>query len=241
MDLTRLHDTQQLGLLPKDLPDVPGFEIAGWSKPADETGGDYFDWLTLPDGRTIISIADVTGHGLPAALLMANLQAAVRVAMGRDTPLPELASRINRLICRNTASETFITAILASVIASTGEIELVNAGHPGPLLFGESVRVFSSEHSSLPLGIEPDEQFEVQRIAPPDYDDAILFFTDGMNEAAGEDSSLLGISPVIEAISELPQRTTSAMIRTARSVVRSHLQGAANNDDMTFLALHLTS
>ena len=215
--------------------------VEGFNEPCSAVSGDYFDFFELSDDKIGIIIADVTGHGLPAALLMANLQAAVRVAMGRDTPLPELASRINRLICRNTASETFITAILASVIASTGEIELVNAGHPGPLLFGGSVRVFSSEHSSLPLGIDPDEQFEVQRIAPPDYDDAILFFTDGMNEAAGEDSSLLGISPVIEAIAELPRRTTSAMIRTARSVVRSHLQGAANNDDMTFLALHLTS
>ena len=87
----------------------------------------------------------------------------------------------------------------------------------------------------------PDEEFEVQRIAPPDYDDALLFFTDGLNEAASEDSGLLGLSPVMEAISELPHRTTSAMIRTARSVVRSHLHGAANNDDMTFLALHLSS
>ena len=215
--------------------------IEGFNEPCSAVGGDYFDFFELSEKKLGVIIADVTGHGLPAALLMANLQAAVRVAMGRDTPLPELASRINRLICRNTASDVFITATLASVVTATGEIELVNAGHPGPLLFGDSAVLFPPGNNSLPLGVDADEEFVVQRIAPPDYSDALLFFTDGLNEAACEDNGMLGLSPVMKALSALPERTTSAMIRTARSVVRSHLKGEANGDDMTFLALHLAS
>ena len=125
--------------------------------------------------------------------------------------------------------------LIAAAGADPQDIEDLVAAH------GAVVRSTVPEDNLYLLGVDPDEKFEVQRIAPADYDDALLFFTDGMNEAAGEDSDLLGLSPVIEAISALPQRTTSAMIRTARSEVRSHLQGAANSDDMTFLALHLSS
>ena len=233
--------TIQRMLLPPAPLTMQRITIEGFNEPCSAVGGDYFDFFELSEEKLCVIIADVTGHGLPAALLMANLQAAVRVAMGRDTPLPELASRINRLICRNTASDVFITAILGSVNTATGVVEIVNAGHPGPLLFSDPVRLHSDELNSLPLGIDADEEYVVQQIVPQDYGDALLFFTDGLNEAAAADGGMLGLSPVIEAVSALPQRTTSAMIRTTRAVVRSHLAGAPNGDDMTFLALHLTS
>ena len=110
--------------------------IDGYNEPSSEVGGDYFDYFPLDDTHVGFVIADVTGHGLPAALLMANFQAAVHVALTPDTPLPEIAARINRLVCQNTAGSSFITAVLGKVDCRSGAMDYVNAGHPPPLLPG---------------------------------------------------------------------------------------------------------
>ena len=130
MDIAR---SIQLGLLPKDLPDVPGFEIAGWSKPADETGGDYFDWLTLPDGRTIISIADVTGHGIGPALIVAACRAYFRAVAMNDQSLEEVVLHVNQLLTHDLPPAKFITAVVGILDPKEHAMQMFSAGH-GPLL-----------------------------------------------------------------------------------------------------------
>jgi serine phosphatase RsbU (regulator of sigma subunit) len=230
--------TIQRMLLPPAALTKGRITIEGFNEPSSAVGGDYFDFFEVDQSKLGVIIADVTGHGLPAALLMANLQAAVRVAMSEQTHLPRLVARVNRLMCRNTAADVFITAAVGVVDTETGVLDLVNAGHPGPMVFGREARLIPDDLNSLPLGIDPDEKFEVRRIEPEEGEHAVMFFTDGMHEAAGAADELLGVSPVLEAIAALNKRTTSAMIRTTRAIVRKHLAGGANSDDMTFMAMH---
>lgn len=227
----------QKRLLPAEPTQAGCIRAEGYNRSSSAVGGDYFDHFDLGEGRLGIVIADVTGHGLPAAIVMANLQAAVRVALSGSSPLPALAERINRLLCRNTAPQVFVTAIIGIVDTRSGVIEYVNAGHPGPILIHDGQARAVQQENSLPLGIDPDEKFVVRTIDPEKEAGAILFYTDGLTEAASPDGVMLGLPPVVDAVQSLEETTTGALLRTALALVRNHLAGGDGGDDMTLLAL----
>lgn len=236
-ELTRAREIQQR-LLPS-APLVAGrVRIEGYNEPSSAVSGDYYDYFLFDERRAGFIIADVTGHGLPAALLMANLQAAVHVALTRHIELPDIAARINRLICRNTSTHVFITAIFGTIDAETGQIEFVSAGHPGPVLLGGERTGFSFEENALPLGLDPDDEFRVQRIAPGKGEAAVLFYTDGLVEAMNPNGDPLGLPAVEAAMQRIDARTPPALVREARNVLRAHLAGEPSTDDMTLLAIH---
>ena len=181
-------------------------------------------------------IADVVGHGLAASLLATNLHAAAHVALLGAASLPEVAQRVNRLICRNTEPHVFITAILGMADVETGCVRFVSAGHHGPILVrGGAVEVTRCE-GSLPLGISADETFE-ERAVECDGSCVALFYTDGLIEASANDSPLLGLDAVREALASIGVVKGAEVIRSLRGVVRRHLKGEANEDDMTLLTL----
>ena len=238
-ELERARAIQQ-ELLPAEPLRIGRVTVEGYNEPSSAVSGDYFDYFRLEDGRLGVIIADVTGHGLPAALVIANLQAAVRVALAADISLPDLATRINRHMYHSTASHVFITAVLGTIDPASGSVEYVSAGHPGPLLLGPEHVSVPGEENSLPLGIEPEEQYRVRRIHVGEHAQAMLFYTDGLIEAVNPADEFLGLRPVIEALDRLEELTTAAMIRTTRSVVQRHLAGAATADDMTLLAVQFS-
>ncbi|HMB90506.1 MAG TPA: SpoIIE family protein phosphatase, partial [Rhodothermales bacterium] len=130
----RLAREIQEGLLPREIPTLTGAEIATLALPSREVGGDYFDVIPLSNSRVLIAIADVTGKGVPASLLMANLQACLHVMVPMDLTLEEATAHMNRVICQNTGFDKFITAFSAIYHADTGELEYVNAGHEPPIV-----------------------------------------------------------------------------------------------------------
>lgn len=216
--------------------------VEGYNEPSSTVSGDYYDFFDLENGRLGVIIADVTGHGLPAALLMANLQAAVRVALSGEVPLSDLAAQLNKLICRNTASHVFITAIVGTIDTRDGVVQYVSAGHPGPLIIERGhVREPAIERNSLPLGVEPDEVYQASVLEPAPERRALLFYTDGVTEAADRGGALLGTRPVVSALKDLKDHATEDMIRTVRQVVKRHLDGVPGADDMTLLAVQLAS
>jgi sigma-B regulation protein RsbU (phosphoserine phosphatase) len=229
----------QQDLLPAHALRTPTVRLEGYNEPSAEVGGDYYDYFELDDGRIGFVIADVTGHGLPAALLMANFQAAVRVCLAGDTPLPELAARLNRLVCRNTAANAFITAAIGTVDTQSGLIEYVSAGHPAPILVGCPRAPDLEEHNALPLGIDPQETFPVQRLGPTDHAGVILFYTDGLTELANADGKLLGNAAVRKALTELGDLEAQSAIRAALELARQHRGTCPNADDLTLLAIQL--
>ncbi len=226
----------QRDLLPAAPLERGAVRVEGYNEPSSEVGGDYYDYVELDDEHVGFVIADVTGHGLPAALIMANFQAAIHVALNCTTPLPDSVARINRLVCRNTGSHVFITAIVGILNTRSGAIEYVNAGHPPPILIGRTPPP-GPEHNSLPLGIDPEDRFTVQRIERQTHEGAVFFYTDGLIESAGPAGALLGIEPIQRALTKLREPTTSDALRVALEVERAHRGEQTATDDLTLLAI----
>lgn len=247
LDMERMrHELAQARIIQQRLlPDSPllagRIALAGHNEPSAAVGGDYFDYFPLADGQVGFTVADVTGHGLAAALIMANLQAAVRVALTPDAPLPEIVGRLNDLICRNTEASTFITGIFGRICAETGVVEYVNAGHPAPLLIRGQRVAPDLDGFALPLGIEPDERYTLRRIEPDGELRAALFYTDGLIEAQDAQGALLHVEPVVEALAGLRSWAPDQLLRHTLGLVKRHLAGRNNADDLTLLGLQYKS
>jgi sigma-B regulation protein RsbU (phosphoserine phosphatase) len=188
-ELQRAREIQQ-SLLPKDIPQLSGFEVATAWQPARVVGGDYFDVLRLGKNRLAICIADVVGKGVSAALLMANVQAAVR-AFARDSESPAwVCSRVNSVLCGNIATEKFVTFFYGVLDGEKRTLQYCNAGHPSPILVSsDSVRQLPG--SGAVLGIFPDWKYEDSMVRLSSGD-RLLLFTDGITEASGSDGKEFG-------------------------------------------------
>lgn len=237
-EIKRARDIQR-NLLPATPLQVARAALAGYNEPSSDVGGDYFDYFPLDDGRIGFTIADVTGHGLPAALVMANFQAAVHVALTADEPLDALGARLNRLVVRNTAASVFVTAIVGRLDPRTGELEFVNAGHPGPIIIRRAATEAVTDGQALPFGIDPDEAFHVQRLKPGGEPWSVLFYTDGLIEAENPVGEQLGAEPVAQALAAGDAPPPQAVLQATLDIVQRHLGDAKNRDDLTLLAMHL--
>jgi sigma-B regulation protein RsbU (phosphoserine phosphatase) len=179
----------QRGLLPSTFPVIDGCTIAGTWQPAFGFGGDCYDAIRFGDGVLGLSIADVVGKGLPAALLMSNLQAAVR-AFASGSSLPrDLCGSVNRLLCRNVASGKFVTFYYCQVDVNRGTVTYANAGHNPPILVRADGRVERLTAGGTPLGVFADAPYEQAQVTLSSGD-CLVLFTDGITEAenpAGED------------------------------------------------------
>lgn len=180
----------QRGLLPTTTPLVAGIDLSVTWLPADGVGGDCFD--TLGFGNVLgVSIADIAGKGLPAALLMSNLQAAVR-AFAQDAVSPaSINNSVNRLLCRNMASGRFATFCYARIEPAAGRIVYSNAGHNPPLLLRADGSVEKLGDGGMVLGIFPDTQYEQAELALRPGD-RLLFYTDGITEARDPEGEEFG-------------------------------------------------
>jgi serine phosphatase RsbU (regulator of sigma subunit) len=144
-DLEVARSIQQ-GLLPQDVPNVEGYEIAGWNDPADETGGDYFDWITLPDGRAMITLADVTGHGIGPALVTAVCRAYGRASLPLGPDLSAAMGRINGLLMDDLPRGKLVQ-LVAAVVAPGGSIHMLSAGHRPLLVDRAATREFERHNA----------------------------------------------------------------------------------------------
>ena len=170
----------QRGLLPSSVPRIAGLDIAVAWQPANGVGGDCFDTLAFGSGLGV-SIADVAGKGLPAALLMSNLQAAVR-AFAQEAAAPaSICGSVNRLLCRNMVSGRFVTFCYARIDAAGRRIAYSNAGHNPPLLVRAGGGVERLSEGGMVLGVFPDNAY-AQAELPLRSGDRLLFFTDGITE-----------------------------------------------------------
>ncbi|MEO8078300.1 MAG: SpoIIE family protein phosphatase [Acidobacteriota bacterium] len=178
----------QRGLLPTSVPRIAGLDIAVAWQPAQSVGGDCFDTLAFPSGLGV-SIADIAGKGLPAALLMSNLQAAVRAFAQESADPSSVCGSVNRLLCRNMASGRFATFCYARIDAAGRRIAYSNAGHNPPLLIRPDGAVERLTEGGMVLGVFPDNAYS-QAELPLGAGDRLIFYTDGITEAqnpAGDD------------------------------------------------------
>ena len=180
----QLRTAQQVQerLLPAMPPSVPGHELAGLCLPSARVGGDYFDYVPLPDGQLGLVVADVSGHGLSAALIMSAFRALVRTHLRAGRPLDEVARTLNREIPDSTAGSAFVTALLAVLDPASGRLRYVNCGHHPPFHDRSGADPCALDLGGPLLGLFDDACFEIGqvRLAPSDQ---VVMFTDGIVEA----------------------------------------------------------
>jgi sigma-B regulation protein RsbU (phosphoserine phosphatase) len=191
----------QQGLLPKSIPQRPGYEIAGAWQPAHSIGGDYYDVLEFDEATLGLCIADVAGKGLPAALLMSNLQAAVRGLASPSLSPEGLCARLNSLVCHNTGNDRFITFFYAQLDGPARLLRYTNAGHNAPILLhcdGSHERL---QAGGGVLGVFPNQTF-ASGTAPLVRGDRVIFFTDGVTEACDAGGEEFGEVRLVHLLEE---------------------------------------
>jgi phosphoserine phosphatase RsbU/P len=223
----------QQGLLPKSIPQQAGYEIAGAWQPAQSVGGDYYDVLEFDEGSLGLCIADVAGKGLPAALLMSNLQAAVRGLASNSLSPDGLCARLNSLVCHNTGNDRFITFFYAQLDGPARLLKYTNAGHNAPILVHRNGAHERLEAGGGVLGVFPHQTFAsgAAQLAPGDR---VIFFTDGVTEACNAAGEEFGDARLLHMLQEHRLATASALQEKILAVVGEFSQGHWH-DDATLL------
>jgi serine phosphatase RsbU (regulator of sigma subunit) len=241
-DLSVARDIQQ-GLMPSTSPSVPGFDIAGMARPAQQTGGDYYDWQEMPDGRLVVALADVTGHGIGPALVMAVCRAYARAA-APGTPNPAaLLEQINGLIYHDLASTgRFITMVIA-IVSPDGRVDLVSAGHGPSLLYraaDQKVEWFGG--SGLPLGIDEGETYGPHRPFQLEPGDSMLLLTDGFVEwARTGDKKMFGVERLCATLRDQARGSAKEILTGVDAAVQAFAAGAPQLDDTTAVVIKRTA
>ena len=228
------RDIQQ-GLLPREIPQIAGFTIAGAWQPARTVGGDYYDVFSLGEKELAMVIADVSGKGLPAALLMSNLQATVK-AYASVEPLPkDLCGRVNRAVCKSIAPDRFITLFYSVLNAGERRLTYTNAGHNPPLLVRQDGTCRKLEGSGGVLGIFPEECYD-QGTVELQPGDRLVMFTDGITEASDASGTELGeqglIGRVKGSTAESAEELRDELMRSVTKFCRGDFA-----DDATLLTV----
>ena len=225
-------------LLPSKMPQHPGYDIHGVNIPSKQVGGDYFDIIPFDEQHYILTIADVSGKGMPAALLMSNLQAGLQMLSGEHRPLAEISAKLNNLIYRNTSVEKFITFFILKLNMADGSFEYVNAGHNPPYLFSADGSVQELEKGGLILGMMPDIVYEQGR-GRLLQGGCLTMFTDGVTEAMNKDDDFFEEERLISFFREHFSKMDSAELnrRLIKEVEAFSTGSTAYDDDITMLTI----
>jgi len=228
----------QTWLVPSQPPEVAGANIAFATRPQNSVAGDYYDaFYPNPENREklMVVIADVAGKSVPAALLMATLQASLRTIAPENPPLPDLVARLNRYACAHSLNGLrFTTAVLSEYNPGSRRLTYVNAGHNAPILRRANGALETLEVGGLPLGISLDCQYETASLEfrPGDV---LIFFTDGVVEAFNESGEEFGNQRWLSAIRNLPDWDAQQTLQFLMKSVDEFVGATRQSDDITCL------
>ena len=225
-------------LLPKRIPQAPGLEISGSWRPARVVGGDYFDVFRLSDNRLGLCMGDVSGKGMPAALLMSNLQAVVKALATDDISPNELMGKVNRVMWRNTTEDKFITLFYACYDSKARTLQFTNAGHNAPILTREDGTQARLEEGGLIVGALQESDYEQGQIALRPGD-RVVMFTDGVTEAVNGEGEEFGDHRLVEACLRGRQLCAEALHHSLFDIVSEFCSGEFD-DDATVLVVALS-
>ena len=229
----------QQGLLPAANPRICGYDVAGFCEPADQTGGDTYDFMPLPDGRWMLVVADATGHGIGPALVIAETRAMLRaLSRGDRAEAPTVLRNVNELLAADLGDSRFVTCFFGLLDPLAHRLSYASAGH-GPLLFyrGADDSFAQVPATSLPLGIMSDAAYDeavTHLFAPGDF---AVVTTDGIFEAADPKGELFGIERVISLLRRDRAISGEKMIANLRDAVREFTAGRPQQDDLTAVVI----
>ena len=233
-ELQQAREIQQ-SLLPKEIPQVAGFEVDGAWEPASVVGGDYYDVIRLSPTKLAICIADVVGKSVSAALLMANVQAIVRAFATEATSPSALCSRVNSVLCANIASGKFVTLFFGVLDAERGSFHYTNAGHLLPILIHANGEAQELQNGGAVVGVFPEWVYE-DSVVQLQTGDRLLLFTDGITEAGLPDGEEFGEQRLIAAARKDPGKSTSELKSSLLADVKQFCASQLR-DDATLIVI----
>ena len=232
----RLAAKIQAELLPKDPPAIPGYDIAGQSIPAQVVGGDYFDFIPMDDGHIAICLGDVTGKGLPASLLMANVQATLRSQSMIQTSAKSCVERSNTFLYQSTSAEKFVTLFYGILDFKTHTLLFSNAGHDHPFLLHNEQEPIRLKTGGIMLGMMETFPFEEETVQ---LESAALFvlYSDGIAEAMNPKQEQFGEQRIAEVIRAHRNLPAAEIIDALMHAAKAHAGTAPQSDDMTIVVV----
>jgi serine phosphatase RsbU (regulator of sigma subunit) len=239
-DLDIARSIQQ-GLLPSHSPSLSGFDVAGWNRPADETGGDYFDWQTLPDGRLAVSLGDATGHGIGPALVTASCRAYARASfLSGDSE--GLLNNLNKLLADDLPQNRFVTFAVVFLDPANSRIEVLSAGH-GPILCYRRAtgEIETIDAHGIPLGMIAGATYGRATDLSLDAGDTLVLVTDGFYEWENPEGEEFGLERLEAVIRESRDFPSEEVISKLRLAVENFCKGTKQNDDLTAVIMKRTA
>lgn len=234
----RLARDIQTNLLPTTSPQSPHFELVGYNLPSKEVGGDYYDFIPLDKGRIGIAIGDISGKGIPAALLMSNLQAALRVSAALCSSTDQVMDRVNGQISRTTAPEKFATFFYGILDMRARTLEYTNAGHNYPILIRKNGEIRLLKEGGMVVGIMGDVTYAAETIQVG-TDDLLMMYTDGLSEAINQDEEEFGEKRLLELISRICHLEAQQVMDLILEEAVNFTHGQLQSDDLTMVVLKI--
>jgi phosphoserine phosphatase RsbU/P len=239
-DIEIAREIQRL-LVPRVPPEILGVDMAFITRPAKMVAGDYYDaFRRAADGPLLLAVADVSGKSVPAAMMMANLQASLRALAGSRSSLSELVTDLNRLVYANSLNgRRFTTAFLAELDPATGSLAYLCAGHNPPILMRESGQLEKLQSENMPLGIELTEKYTAGKTMMQPYD-VLVIYTDGITDARSMVGEPFGEARLLAALQERPVRERPAVTLARIMSKLDEFTGRAEQyDDITCMVVSL--
>lgn len=215
-------------------PVIPGFDIGGSANPADETGGDYFDFIAMADDSLVIAVADAKGHGFSSALVMALTRAYVRSFAAMQLELDEILARVNQMLLKDLEHGHFVTLFLARLNQQDGTLSYASAGHvPGFVLLKSGDAKCSLDSTGPPLGLFPGSRFSLHQAIRLEPEEIAVFLTDGVSESTTPDGSQFGTQRVLDYVRSRRNDRAADIARGIYQAARTFAQGDLQDDDIT--------
>lgn len=227
----------QVNLLPDAEPELPGFRISATNIPARSVGGDYYDFMRLESGALGFCIGDITGKGMPAAMLMSNLQATFRSQALNSRSCAHCLDGTNRLLFHSTEPTNFATFFYGVLDPENGELEFANGGHDSPLLFREgNNKPERLEPTGMLLGVREHSDYGNSSVTLSGGE-LLVLYSDGITEAMNSEEEEFGIDRLVEVAGENRQKTASEIVRAVLEAVEKHAGETSQSDDITLMVI----
>jgi sigma-B regulation protein RsbU (phosphoserine phosphatase) len=226
----------QRRLLPATLHAVAGYDVAANTRPARHVGGDYYDAIQRADGRIVYCVADVSGKGIAASLLMSNFQASLRALLSSGVPLAEVVTRMNNLMHASTAANKFVTAIFMDVDPASGHARVVNAGHNDGVILRADGTAERLKAGGLAVGLMPGRTYAETEwhLAPGDL---VALYSDGVTEANDPEENEYSIERLIDLLREQRSASAEEIVRATYESVDAFADTAPQYDDITMMCV----
>jgi len=229
----------QADLFPAALPTLDGYELAARNRPARRCGGDYYDalptWSSQSEPQVLLCVADVAGKGLPAALVMSNMQATLRALLGRIRPLPMLAGHASELLYATTAPEKYVTAAFAELVPSTGAVRFVGAGHLDNVIVRARGAVELLKSTGPPLGLLPPGQPYDETVHTLEPGDTLVLYSDGVTDAHNAAVEEFGETRLHDLLRSLAGQPATLIVDRVLGELEAYVEDTPQFDDMTIL------